>query len=613
MISEIVFKGIPEFESFQTAEEDSTIKNLSKVNLFIGSNNSGKSRCIRGIFANQAVGINHDGFNLISLNEAIQDYEQEMTKLFQKYGATFNRSPNRQFHIEKIYATQVGGEHLLEKLVKKVDSYTSKSFNVIPDVEYGMRSLFSSKGMEILSRLKESYQDSFSKVQYFNGKYVYIPMLRGVRPLNTGTGENDYYLDRTIKDYFTNGLAQDRQMYTGMSLYNDLVTLLLGDTSDRRRVRDFESFLSDTFFQNLEVNLIPRHGQDVVYIKIGNTEKPVYELGDGIQSVIILLYPLFFNTDKQLLVFFEEPEHSLHPGYQRLFIEALHRPEFSKFQYFVTTHSNHLLDITEEVDKDISVYTVERVGEGNEAYSKITNVSKRDLRTLELLGVRNSSVFLSNCTIWVEGITDRLYIKRFLEIYQDYLLNAGEIKQRFTEDIHFAFVEYAGSNVTHWSFETDKDIEKINALSISNKIFLVADKDDTEDKPESAKALRLKKLGEVLKNNFYRHDGREMENTLLPDVLLRTIAEKEKKEKEVIAPKGLEYEKYKNERIGKYLQGKLKDISFNYEGEGGTINDKKGFCKRAIEQIRTIDDLSDENKELCKRLMAFIQQSNNTN
>ncbi len=41
----------------------------------------------------------------------------------------------------------------------------------------------------------------------------------------------------------------------------------------------------------------------------------------------------------------------------------------------------------------------------------------RDRDLLASLGVKPSSVYLANCTIWVEGITDRLYITKYMEKY----------------------------------------------------------------------------------------------------------------------------------------------------------------------------------------------------
>ncbi len=70
----------------------------------------------------------------------------------------------------------------------------------------------------------------------------------------------------------------------------------------------------------------------------------------------------------------------------------------------MTTHSNHLVDMTADFD-DISVYLFRKINEekaNNDEYEPdfiIENVSPDEVEILNELGVKNSYVFLSNCTI----------------------------------------------------------------------------------------------------------------------------------------------------------------------------------------------------------------------
>ncbi len=85
-------------------------------------------------------------------------------------------------------------------------------------------------------------------------------------------------------------------MFSGLSLFADLRRRLLGRTqSERDSVRQYEDFLADNFFGGSKVTLVPveEDGNDVVHIKIGNKEDyPIYQLGDGLQSLIICTYPI---------------------------------------------------------------------------------------------------------------------------------------------------------------------------------------------------------------------------------------------------------------------------------------------------------------------------------
>jgi predicted ATP-dependent endonuclease of OLD family len=381
--------------------------------------------------------------------------------------------------------------------------------------------------------------------------------------------------------------------------------MLLGRKGNRDRIKSFEDFLSCTFFNNETVTLIPDINNDVLLIGIGNAERPVYEFGDGIQSLIILLYPLFFNQEKNLQVFIEEPETSLHPGMQRVFIETLMRKEFSRFQYFITTHSNHFLDLSLDY-ANISIFSFNKKSEEEII---IENVSSGKTKILDLIGVRNSSIFLSNSSIWVEGITDRLYLRKFLKLFY----KANPEKQVYQEDLHYSFIEYGGSNITHYAFEDDSDINKIKASGISNRILLLVDSDNTFSTPDSAKAKRIKMFEEQLGDNFIKLDTKEIENLLSEKILLQVVAKLEKKKSDDLTydESKFIFENYKHEYLGKFIDNSFSDLKRTYSDTSGTINNKLKFCNIAIECINSYEDLSASAKKLTEDVYGFISKSNN--
>ena len=388
--------------------------------------------------------------------------------------------------------------------------------------------------------------------------------------------------------------------------------LLIGRREERDKIKKFEIFLSKTFFNNQPFTLIPNIEDDSLHVSIGEDEWPIYKLGDGIQSIIILLYPLFFNQGKNMMVFIEEPENSMHPGLQRLFLETIMQSNFKTFQYFITTHSNHFLDFTMDLSK-ISVYTFNKskneTGESN--LYKIENTSNEKTNILDLIGVRNSSVFMSNCTIWVEGITDRLYIKKYLEIYQKDLQTV-ERKSIYREDFNFSFVEYGGNNITHWAFGDETMWEKIKATRISSKIFLVADKDSTDTKPNSEKAKRLKLLKEVLGEHFQITEGKEIENILALPIIIKSIKtlEKNNSAKIVYDEDKLSRSNYLNESLGKFIEASFENLNRKYEAESGTLFCKLEFCRTAIAHLKNLSDLTLEARNLTERIYEFIESAN---
>jgi len=394
---------------------------------------------------------------------------------------------------------------------------------------------------------------------------------------------------------------QNHEVFTGLTLYQQVKEHLLGDLNKREIIAKYQRFLSENFFENKEITLIPKINDDVLTIKIGDEEERlVYELGDGIQSIIILTFPLFINKGNKALFFIEEPKLNLHPYLQRVLIDVFSYDSFKDYQYFFTTHSNHFLDLTLDFE-NISIYTFRKEIENKNTVFNITNVHSGDFKPLELLGVRNSSVFLANCTIWVEGINDRLYLRLFLRVYTESL---NYDNKKFREGLHYAFIEYGGNNITHWSF-LDKEDKPMDYKFINQNIFLIADDDG------GSKSERHKKLKESLGNNFYKLPVIEIENILSWNTIKNVIAEYEKKDSEELNFKVKITEKtYKNKKIGKFIDDNLLGKHRKYGSESGTIKDKINFCRKAVNNIKNHDDLSSDAKELIENIYNFIKKSN---
>ena len=94
----------------------------------------------------------------------------------------------------------------------------------------------------------------------------------------------------------------------------------------------------------------------------------------------------------------------------------------------------------------------------------IRNVKPGDSSLMENLGINNSSVFLANCSIWIEGITDRKYLSAFLIAY----LKSINKENYFKEDVDFTFFEYAGSNLSHYYFA--EEVSEEERLEIESQI-----------------------------------------------------------------------------------------------------------------------------------------------
>jgi len=586
-------------------EDETELKNLSRVNIFIGRNNSGKSRFIRLLFGLKGIEFKSTDFSIERYGEAIEAIRDGIDSYF---------SGNLIKNIRNLQSNKFVNKSFLSKgfdngeVKKYLDDFVSNRISSFEVSGYkGGRQLTGERiHSEIVEIIKEHYEVlselSIIKMSEVFRESLYFPSLRGLRGFPSD--EIDLYCNRTVKDYF-DGSQLDKSIFTGLTLYQDVKRLLLGPSRGRLKIKAFEKFLSESFFDGEDVDIIPNIEDTVVHVKIGdNEERPIYELGDGIQAIIILTYPLFFRQGEKLNICIEEPDLFLHPGFQRIFLQTICDKRFESFQFFLTTHSNHFLDMTLDYSQ-ISVYSFTKKDTDR---FLIENVSHADSRVLEEIGVRNASVFLSNCTIWVEGITDRIYLRKYLELYQSTLKAVNPMR----EDVHYSFVEYGGGNITHWSFLDDADDEhpNINIDRLCGKVFLIADRDGTDitQAGKTKKYLRIAALEERLGDRFYCLRCREIENLLSPSVLKKVVNELEK---EKVDWKSFSQDDYASQPLGKWLEsGKKVTLNRSYAAESGTLKDKVAFAKRAVSQMDSFDDLSEEAKVLTNRIHDFIRSKN---
>ncbi|WP_373684681.1 AAA family ATPase [Acinetobacter sp. YH12052] len=174
-----------------------------------------------------------------------------------------------------------------------------------------------------VSEIQKYVNDFENNIVYEKSK-SYIPILRGMRPV-TEQENTQPYIKRAQKDYFSDtNKFNSNNIITGECLYNELKIHLLGEPEQRELIKDYEEKLSQYFFDNETVSLIPKHDQDVVNIKIGNDQQfPISQLGDGLQQAIILTYEAYIKSkDKEgkpetHAFFIEEPELHMHAGMVR--------------------------------------------------------------------------------------------------------------------------------------------------------------------------------------------------------------------------------------------------------------------------------------------------------
>lgn len=609
-------------DNYTSDNEDNYNKiiEIKRLNFFIGKNNAGKSRFLRSFFISKTSFHRYQ----MKLFRQLLSVSQELQE----------KNEYKYLHGKEIYNDFIAQMNSFQKNLNSLADNSGDYFKYCLDYLERMGLLHKFGPNNHTSNLKNEYQTQYKDSVNLNlgTKKFYLPTLRGMRPV-TDIENKHPYIERAQKDYFSNFQKYtSSNIITGECLYSDLKTYLLGEPEERDLIKSYEEKLSQYFFDNEPVSLIPKHNQDVVNIKIGKDKQfPISQLGDGLQQAIILTYEAFTKKDEIYSFFIEEPELHMHAGMVRQLMN-FYLNETNHY-YFFTTHSNHLLDMADESDQVIiQKFVKQPKSEDSEEFEFKIYRCDRDRDLLASLGVKPSSVYLANCTIWVEGITDRLYVTKYMEKYLSELENS-DLEQykkyrRFMPNYHYTFVEYAGSNLTHWSFSDDYadhlEDKGLSAKAVASEMLLIAD-GDIQGKADRVRILK----SELNKENYYILECKETENTLPKASIVRVakvrfprMKPETKKSYDISLIDDITDENYfdhANYGIGKLLDSKIKKPSSTTkknafaDGNGvGTIKYKLDFCREIIKDFDENPDwqLTPKAKALCERIFKHIEKCN---
>ncbi len=621
----------------------SNLEKTNKVNLFVGANNSGKSKLIRELLKGK-IEIHVNQKISDAINSKMEKARAEIKNIFEHqktnetdWSITYRGSRDVIFsindHITKLFNFK--GEYLDSTANNSFPNYSVSGFAA--HNEYVFRDsqgklLLDTNATKLnsniiaLNAISNSLKEGIDvyKTPLWNVHKIYIPSVRSLREFASKT---NIAID-TIKEY-----ALDNKENGEISIQNggDFYLYVLNNknsyTENRRRIEHFENFLSENFFNSKRVEITSFIGDNkVVHIKIGDEkEQPIYNLGDGLQMIIILTFPFFKNDCG--IVAIEEPELFIHPGLQKKFLDFLvNHPVTKNFQIFIATHSNHFIDAVNESEL-ISIFTVSKkfkdgdTGEERLPDFIVDNVAFGHENCLRLLGVSNSSVYLANCTIWIEGITDKLYLSKYISEYlkREDLAERFKIFKNYQEGIHYSYIFSGGDNIVHWDFDDRTEYEELAKNVIAKKLCgkaLVIVDNDFKKNPDRKNALK-----QLLNDRLIELVVPEIENLLSEEVIRKSILDYSTISD--IGDSGFQsvsLEQIQSQKLGTVIDDLiLKNVQggkrFSASGvaveKGKTIksSDKLDFCKKAIEHIK-YENMTDKSKELVEQILTFIVEHN---
>lgn len=474
------------------------------------------------------------------------------------------------------------------------------------------------KPYKIYDQDSGEYKDPKNKIKCIDDSYIYwstfLDSLLFIDPIRHHSRDSkessEFYFDGTkILDKLNDVFNNSPRLW---SSYITKIKVWLSDILNEEVV-SVDSLKNDF---RLHIN---RGGETIL--------SSLSQLGTGVSQIIMLLSHLFLNKDKQLNVFLEEPESNLHPESVIKLIDIFNR-ELENHTFFITTHSSILID---QLDENWSISKISRdLNNASKVYSCENLVQKYEL--LDDLGIRASQLLQSNMLIWVEGPSDAIYLKKWIDDISETKLTLGK---------DYSFVFYGGSNLSHHNILNHEHLDSIDFLYTSRYVAIFCDSDcDSKDKYDEGDFKQrvknvLEKLSELKKSEIssafdmgdyvkiWITSGRETENYVPKEILLDVLSDDEFAKKFIVhdkknhnliisenLKKSVEFSNFDSffsvfSKIYTYADGAeipsehIKKISSHYAG------DKVKIAKEVVkrwEEKHYVSPFKEEIKELVKMI-----------
>lgn len=487
--------------------------NLSRINLFIGQNNSGKSNILRFLHEiyPELASNNKKALSLAPLDRHLPISANFITGLsISLYKNELDKSPWFISEISKKFPQDQYQQKYLNSILlafRKKAELEGTSENVWFDFDAN----------KVL--INDNWETAFQIID----DYSLQSMWGCLTHHSGGGGRTQHWLPETLRHLAPSFKVLAVQMipairqigkhgsiseeFGGEGIIERLAKLQNPDVLNQKNKKKFDQineFLQNVIDNNSAAIEIP-YERDTIHVHINEKTLPLESLGTGIHEVIILAAAatILENT----VICMEEPELHLNPILQKKLVRYL--VNSTSNQYFITTHSAALMDTP-----GAEIYHI-RLEKGQSIVERVTSDKKRS-EICEDLGYHPSDLLQSNCVIWVEGPSDRIYINNWIKSQAPDLF----------EGIHYSIMFYGGRLASHLcGGDIDQSIDKFISLRRLNRRGVIVIDSDRSKKGSSINQTKTRLRDEFDEGPGYAWitNGREIENYLSEDKLKEAI------------------------------------------------------------------------------------------